>query len=59
MLYGDAERFVIAAKTAGVEVKLEAWDDMLHVFQGFGLRRFPEAKEAINNIRIFVENLFS
>ena len=59
MLYGDAERFVIAAKAAGVNIKFEAWDDMLHVFQGFGLRRFPEAKEAINNIGRFVNNLFS
>jgi acetyl esterase/lipase len=59
MLYGDAERFVIAAKSAGNDIELEAWDDMLHVFQGFGLRRFPEAKQAINNIGIFVDSLFS
>jgi len=59
MLYGDAERFVVAAKSAGVDIKFQAWDDMLHVFQGFGLRRFPEAKEAINNIGEFVNSLFS
>ncbi|TFG02820.1 MAG: steryl acetyl hydrolase [Promethearchaeota archaeon] len=59
MLYGDAERFVVAAKSAGVDVKFETWDDMLHVFQGFGLRRFPEAKEAMNNIKKFVAILFS
>lgn len=58
MLFGDAERFVIAAKSAGVDVSFEAWHDMLHVFQGFGLRRFSEAKEAIYNIRAFVDNLF-
>ncbi|TFG16334.1 MAG: alpha/beta hydrolase [Promethearchaeota archaeon] len=59
MLYGDAERFVVAAKSAGVIIKFQAWDDMLHVFQGFGLRRFPEAKEALKNLDEFVNSLFS
>jgi acetyl esterase/lipase len=59
MLHGDAERFVVAAKSAGVDVKFEIWNDMLHVFQGFGLRRFPEAKEAMKNIKNFVAILFS
>ncbi|MFW9928985.1 MAG: alpha/beta hydrolase [Candidatus Thorarchaeota archaeon] len=59
MLYGDAERFAITAKTADVNVKLEIWDDMPHVFPYFGLTSLPEAQEAINNIKKFVNKLFS
>jgi monoterpene epsilon-lactone hydrolase len=59
MLYGDSERLVIAAKTAGIDVTFETWDDMLHVFQGFGLKSLPEAKEAIQNMKNFVQKLYN
>jgi monoterpene epsilon-lactone hydrolase len=59
MLYGDAERFAITAKAAGVNVNLETWEDMIHVFPYFGLNSLPETQEAINNIKKFVNKLFS
>jgi acetyl esterase/lipase len=59
MLYGDSERFAIAAKAAGVDVTFESWDNMLHVFQSFGLKKLPEAKEAIKNMKKFVKKLYS
>lgn len=51
MLFNDSTRFVKKAKTAGVEVTLQTWDDTLHVFHDFGL---PESEEAIVKIGEFV-----
>jgi acetyl esterase/lipase len=59
MLYCDSTRFVEKAKSAGVEVTMETWDDMLHVFHLFGLNDLPEAKEAIAHIGEFVQKRFS
>jgi len=59
MLYSDSTRFVDKAKTAGVDVRLETWDDMPHVFHLFGLNELPEAEEAIARIGEFVENRFN
>ncbi len=56
MLYDDSRLFVERAKAAGVDATLEVWDDMMHVFQAFGL---PESKEAIANISKFVQRLFN
>ncbi len=57
MLYSDSKRFLERAKEAGVDVKLQTWDDLMHVFQGFGLNDLAESKEAIKNIGDFVQNL--
>ena len=59
MLYCDSTRFVDKAKAAGIDVTLETWDDMLHVFHGFGLHKLPEAKEAIAHIGEFVQKRFN
>jgi len=56
MLYDHSTRFASKAKAAGVDVILETWDDMIHVFQAFP---FPESKEAIANINKFIQKLFS
>ena len=56
MLYDDSKLFVEHAKAAGVDATLEVWNDMMHVFQAFGL---PESKEAIANISKFVQKLFN
>jgi acetyl esterase/lipase len=56
MLYDHSTRFAKKAKAAGVDVTLETWDDMIHVFQAFP---FPESKEAISNVQKFVKKLFS
>jgi monoterpene epsilon-lactone hydrolase len=57
MLYSDSVRVVDKAKKAGVDVSLQTWDDMPHVFQGFGLEIFPEAKEAIKKIGEFIHKI--
>lgn len=58
MLYDQSTRFAEKAKAAGVNITLQEWKDMIHVFQGFGLDDLPEAKEALNEIRKFIQNLF-
>jgi monoterpene epsilon-lactone hydrolase len=57
MLYSHAKRFYDQAQKAGVDITLQTWDDMVHVFQGFGLNILPEAKEAIKKIKQFVQKL--
>jgi monoterpene epsilon-lactone hydrolase len=58
MLFGGCKDIVDRAKAAGVNATLQTWDNMVHVFQAFGLHDFPEAKEAIDKITKFVQKLF-
>jgi acetyl esterase/lipase len=58
---GDAEvildhstRYAERAKAAGVDVTLEIWDDMIHVFQGFA-PMLPEGQQAIDKIGEWVK----
>ncbi|MFX1344229.1 MAG: alpha/beta hydrolase [Promethearchaeota archaeon] len=53
ILLDDSIRFVDAAKAAGVDVKFEIWDDMIHMFQMFATMA-PEGQDAINKIGEFV-----
>jgi len=53
ILLDDSIRFVDAAKAAGVDVKFEVWDDMIHMFQMFASMA-PEGQDAINKIGEFV-----
>jgi acetyl esterase/lipase len=49
VLFDDSTRFDAAARTAGVEVTLEPWDDMIHVWHMMaGL--LPEGQQAIERI---------
>jgi acetyl esterase/lipase len=48
-LLDDATRLAERARKAGVEVTLEIWDDMIHVFQAFA-PILPEGQEAIEKI---------
>ncbi len=57
MLYSDSVRFFDKAKAAGVDATLQTWDDMPHVFQGFGLNDIPEAREAITKIGEFIQKV--
>jgi monoterpene epsilon-lactone hydrolase len=52
-LLDDSTRLAERAKAAGVEVKLEVWPEMIHVWQLFGAV-MPEAREAIEEIGKFV-----
>ncbi len=59
ILYSDSVRMVEKAKAAGVDVTLQIWDDMPHVFQQFGLNKLPEAKESIDKFAEFVQKVIS
>ncbi len=54
VLVGEAEDFAARAKAAGVDVTLEVWDDMIHVWQTFA-DMLPEGRAAIADIGKFVE----
>jgi monoterpene epsilon-lactone hydrolase len=49
VLLDDSRRFAERAKEAGVEVELEVWDDMIHVWHCFALL-LPEGRSAIQRI---------
>ena len=53
ILIDDAVRFADLAKAAGVDVTLELWDDMIHMFQMFATM-IPEGRDAINKIGEFI-----
>ena len=48
-LLDDSHRIAERARKAGVEVTLEVWDDMIHVFQAFA-PILPEGQQAIDKI---------
>ena len=52
VLLDDAVRLAERARAAGVDVRLEAWDDLVHVFQAFA-PMVPEAIEALDGIGAF------
>lgn len=55
ILLSDSVDFAQRAKEAGVDVTLEVWDEMIHVFQFFA-PMLPEGVEAINVIGKFVKS---
>jgi acetyl esterase/lipase len=52
VLLSDSERFAEKARQAGVEVCLDTWPNMPHVFQGFA-PLLPEASAALEKIAQF------
>ena len=52
-LLDDAARLAERAKSAGVDVALEVWDDMFHVWQFFA-GMLPEGQQAIDRIGEFI-----
>lgn len=52
-LFDDATRLADRAKAAGVDVTLEAWDDMIHVWQLFAAM-LPEGQQAIDRIGEYI-----
>jgi acetyl esterase/lipase len=52
-LLDDSTRLAERARAAGVDVTLETWSDMIHVFQAFAFI-LPEAREAIDKIGAFL-----
>lgn len=58
ILLDDSVRLAERAKAAGVDVTLDVWEDMIHVFQlfaGFA----PEGTEAIDKIGEFIQRFFN
>ena len=52
-LLDDATRLADHAKAAGVQVTLESWEDMIHIWHRFG-SKLSEAQQAINRIGEYV-----
>jgi len=57
ILLDDSTRLAKRAKEAGVEVQLDIWEDMVHVFQAFAVMA-PEGTEGINKIGEFIKKFF-
>ena len=57
MLFGETRGVAEKARRAGVDVTLETWDDMPHVFQQFGLHRLQAANAALAGIAGFVRRV--
>ena len=57
ILLDDATRLAKRAKKAGIEVQLDIWEDMIHVFQAFAVMA-PEGTEGINKIGEFIKKVF-
>lgn len=53
VLYDDATRLAERAKSAGVPVILETWDDMIHMWHFFAAM-LPEGQQAIDRIGEFI-----
>jgi epsilon-lactone hydrolase len=54
ILLDDSTRFAERARLAGVEVRLEVWEEMQHVWQ-IAANIVPESRQAIEHIAQFVE----
>ncbi|HLX37657.1 MAG TPA: alpha/beta hydrolase fold domain-containing protein, partial [Candidatus Binataceae bacterium] len=52
-LLDDSNRVAARAKTHGVKVDLEVWDEMFHVWHAFA-KILPEGQQAIDKIGKFV-----
>jgi acetyl esterase/lipase len=57
-LLDDATRLAERARVAGVDVTLEVWPEMIHVFQAFAML-LPEAREAIDTIGAYLHRRWS
>jgi len=57
ILLDDATRLAKRAREAGVEVQLDIWEEMIHVFQAFAVMA-PESIEGINKIGDFIKKFF-
>lgn len=54
ILLDDSVRFAKRAKEAGVDVTLEIWEDMIHVFHAFA-EWSPESQQAIEKVAEFIQ----
>lgn len=54
ILLDDTRRFAEKAQIAGVDIQVDYWDKMVHVWQAFG-SYLPEALEAIEKLGAYIE----
>ncbi|MCG3167625.1 MAG: Monoterpene epsilon-lactone hydrolase [Bacteroidia bacterium] len=54
ILLDDTRRFAEKAKNTGIEIQVDYWDKMVHVWQAFGVY-LPEALEAIEKLGAYIE----
>ena len=59
ILFEGNKMLVEKAQDAGVDVTLQTWDGMIHVWQLYMLGELPEAREAIDRIGEWVQYLFA
>ena len=55
ILLSDSQRFADLLIAAGIDVQLEVWPEMYHVFQIF-VGKMPEARRAINTIGDYIQS---
>lgn len=55
VLYDDSSRLAKKAEVAGVDVTLEPWEDMIHIFQIFA-PILPEGQQAIDAIGVWLKS---
>tara|TARA_B100001996_G_C18599281_1_gene569178 strand:+ start:75 stop:995 length:921 start_codon:yes stop_codon:yes gene_type:complete len=55
VLIDDSKKVAEKAEKDGCKVKLEVWDDMVHVFQGYA-PFLPEANQALESIKSFISD---
>jgi monoterpene epsilon-lactone hydrolase len=53
ILFDDSTRLAERAKKAGVDVTLEPWEDMIHIWQFFA-SMVPEGRDAVDRIASFI-----
>nr|MDO8110635.1 alpha/beta hydrolase [Candidatus Sigynarchaeota archaeon] len=59
MLYSDATGVAERARKDGVDVTLQEWDGMMHVFQGLGIgTSWPEVSDALTKAKAFIDKAF-
>ncbi len=54
LLVDDSTRFAKRARAAGVDVTLELWDDVFHVWQAYA-DLLPEARDAVAQIGTYID----
>jgi len=57
ILLDDSVRLAERAKAVGVDVKLDIWEDMIHVWHAFAAFA-PESRDGINQIGEFIQKFF-
>lgn len=53
VLFDDATRLAARARSAGVDVTFEAWDEVIHSWHMFAAA-LPEARDAVNRVGQFI-----